>query len=117
MMLKASMLQVIPLTTTVWISKGSTYKPANNECWGTAFVFYSMVVICRLTGLKIERKTVHTFFMRHLLFNLRHRAETIFQSNLATRDRPLGFQIAVATLFAIDVLAFIAFCIIKIVSA
>jgi len=54
--------------------------------------------------------------MRHLLFNLRNKAETILQNNLATRDRPLGFQIAVATLFAVDVLAFIAFCIIKIVS-
>jgi len=54
--------------------------------------------------------------MGHLLFNLKHKAETIFQNNLATRDRPLGFQIAVATLFAVDVLAFIAFCIIKIVS-
>jgi len=54
--------------------------------------------------------------MRHLLFNLKHKAETIFQNNLATRDRPRGFQIAVATLFAVDVLAFIAFCIIKMVS-
>jgi hypothetical protein len=55
--------------------------------------------------------------MRHLLFNLRNKAEAVFQNNLATRDRPLGFQIVVATLFAVDVLAFIAFCIIKIVSA
>jgi hypothetical protein len=60
--------------------------------------------------------TVHTSFMRHLLFNLRNKAEAIFQNNLATRDRPFGFQVVVATLFAVDVLAFIAFCIIKIIS-
>jgi hypothetical protein len=54
--------------------------------------------------------------MKNLLFNLRHKAETILQNNTATRDRPLGFQIAVAAIFAIDVIAFIAFCIIKIIS-
>jgi hypothetical protein len=54
--------------------------------------------------------------MKHLLCDLRQKAELILQNNTATKGRPLGFQIAVATLFTIDVVAFIAFCIIKIIS-
>ena len=54
--------------------------------------------------------------MKHLFYNLRDRADFILQNNTATKGRPLGFQIVVATLFTIDVVAFIAFCIIKIIS-
>jgi len=54
--------------------------------------------------------------MRSIFFNLRHKAEVIFQNNTATKDRPLGFQIIVAALFTIDLVAFVAFCIIKIIS-
>jgi hypothetical protein len=54
--------------------------------------------------------------MKNLLCTLRHKADFILQNNTATKGRPLGFQIAVATIFTIDVVAFITFCIIKIVS-
>jgi len=54
--------------------------------------------------------------MKNLLYTLRHKAGLILQNNTATKGRPLGFQIAVATIFTIDVVAFIAFCIIKIVT-
>ena len=54
--------------------------------------------------------------MKNFLYTLRHKADFIFENNTATKGRPFGFQIAVATLFTVDVLAFIAFCIIKIVS-
>jgi hypothetical protein len=54
--------------------------------------------------------------MKNLLYTLRHKADLILQNNTATKGRPLGFQIAVATIFTIDVVAFIAFCIIKIVT-
>jgi hypothetical protein len=54
--------------------------------------------------------------MKHLIYTLRHKAGFILQNNTATKGRPLGFQIAVVTLFAIDVIAFIAFCIIKMIS-
>jgi hypothetical protein len=54
--------------------------------------------------------------MKHILDNLRHRADFILQNNTATKDRPLGFQIAIVTLFTIDLVAFVAFCIIKITS-
>jgi hypothetical protein len=54
--------------------------------------------------------------MKHLFYTLRHKADLIFQNNIATKDRPLSFQIMVAALFTIDVIAFISFCIIKIVS-
>jgi hypothetical protein len=54
--------------------------------------------------------------MKHLMYNLRHKAVLILQNNTATKGRPLGFQIAVVTLFTIDVIAFIAFCILKIIT-
>jgi len=54
--------------------------------------------------------------MKSLIYTIRHKADFILQNNTATKGRPLGFQIVVATLFTIDVVAFITFCIIKIVS-
>jgi len=57
-----------------------------------------------------------TFFMKNLLYALRNKADFNLQNYTATKDRPLGFQIAVATIFTIDVAAFITFCIIKFVS-
>jgi len=54
--------------------------------------------------------------MKQFIYTLRHKADFILQNNTATKGRPLGFQIAVITLFTIDVIAFIAFCIIKIIS-
>lgn len=60
---------------------------------------------------------VSTFWsMKNLLYTFRHKADLILQNNTATKGRPLGFQIAVATIFAIDVVAFVTFCIIKIIS-
>jgi hypothetical protein len=55
--------------------------------------------------------------MKHVFFTLRHKAEIILQNNTATKDRPLGFQILVATLFAVDVMVFVTFCIIKMIEA
>jgi len=54
--------------------------------------------------------------MKNFLCSLRDKADFLLENNTATKGRPLGFQIVVATLFAIDVVAFIAFCIIKIIS-
>lgn len=54
--------------------------------------------------------------MKHLFFSLKHKAEVILQNNTATKGRPFGFQIIVATLFTIDVVAFIVFCILKMIS-
>jgi len=54
--------------------------------------------------------------MKHLLYTLRHKADSILENNTATKGRPLGFQIAVITIFTVDVVAFITFCIIKIIS-
>jgi len=54
--------------------------------------------------------------MKHILYNLRLRADLILRNNTATKDRPLGFQIAVVTLFTVDVIAFITFFILKIAS-
>jgi hypothetical protein len=54
--------------------------------------------------------------MKQIFFSLRQKADLILKNTTATRDRPLGFQIAVAALFTIDLIAFISFCIIKIIS-
>jgi hypothetical protein len=54
--------------------------------------------------------------MKHIIYTLRHKADLMLENNTATRGRPLGFQIAVVTLFTIGLIAFIAFCIIKIIS-
>jgi len=54
--------------------------------------------------------------MKQFIYTLRHKAVLILQNNTATKGRPLGFQIAVITLFTIDVVAFITFCIIKMIS-
>lgn len=54
--------------------------------------------------------------MKDFIYALRDKADFILQNNTATKNRPLGFQIAVATLFTIDVVAFITFCVIKIIS-
>ena len=67
-------------------------------------------------GLEIAICFFQLSAMKNLLYTVRHKADFIFQNNTATKGRPLGFQIAVATIFTIDVVAFITFCIIKIVS-
>jgi len=54
--------------------------------------------------------------MKRILDNLKHTADLILQNNTATRGRPLGFQIAVVTLFTVDVIAFITFFILKLTS-
>lgn len=54
--------------------------------------------------------------MKHFIYTLRDKADFILQNNTATKGRPLGFQIIVATLFTVEVIAFITFCVIKIVS-
>jgi hypothetical protein len=82
----------------------------NENCWG----WFAKRGI--FTGLNIVIRFVQLSAMKNLLYTLRDRADSIFQNNIATKGRPLGFQIAVATIFAIDVVAFITFCIIKIVS-
>ena len=67
-------------------------------------------------GLEIVIRFVQLSAMKNLLYALGHKADFILKNNTATKGRPLGFQIAVATIFTIDVVAFITFCIIKIVS-
>ena len=51
--------------------------------------------------------------MKQMLYNLRHKAEIVLEESTATKGRPVGFKIIVATLFTVDVVAFITFCIIK----
>jgi hypothetical protein len=51
--------------------------------------------------------------MKQMLYTLRHKAEIVLEESIATKGRPAGFKIIVATLFAVDVIAFITFCIIK----
>jgi len=51
--------------------------------------------------------------MKEMLYELRHKAELVLEESVATKGRPRSFKIVVATLFTIDVIAFITFCIIK----
>lgn len=64
-------------------------------------------------ALKLRTLSYQTLFMKHILFSLRQKADLILQKTTATRDRPLGFQIAVVAIFTIDLIAFISFCVIK----
>jgi len=54
--------------------------------------------------------------MKQFIHTLRQKAGILLQNSTATRGRPLSFQIAVAALFTIDVLAFVSFFIIKIMT-
>ena len=54
--------------------------------------------------------------MKQLFFTLKHKAEIVLKNNTATKGRPLKFQIIVAAFFAIDVVAFITLCVIKMFS-
>ncbi|HEY0432871.1 MAG TPA: hypothetical protein VGC95_03320 [Chitinophagaceae bacterium] len=47
---------------------------------------------------------------------LRRHAALLLDRSVATRGRPLSFQIAVATFFTIDLIGFVAFCVIKFVA-
>ena len=51
--------------------------------------------------------------MKQMLYDLRHNVELVLEESVATKGRPKSFKIIVATLFTIDVVAFITFCIIK----
>ena len=54
--------------------------------------------------------------MKEMFYELKHKAELVLEESVATKGRPLGFKIAVAALFTIDIIAFITFCIIKLVA-
>ena len=54
--------------------------------------------------------------MKQMLYELRHKAELVLEESTATKGRSTGFKIVVATIFTIDILAFITFCIIKLIS-
>jgi hypothetical protein len=54
--------------------------------------------------------------MKEMFYELKHKAEMAFEESMATKGRPMSFKIVVATLFTIDVVAFITFCIIKLVA-
>ena len=51
--------------------------------------------------------------MKEMFYELKHKAELVLEESVATKGRPWGFKIVVVTLFTIDVIAFITFCIIK----
>ena len=51
--------------------------------------------------------------MKEMLYQLKHKAELVLEESVATKGRPIGFKIMVATLFTLDIIAFITFCIIK----
>jgi len=52
--------------------------------------------------------------MKEMFYELKHKAELVLEESVATKGRSTGFKIVVATIFAIDVIAFITFCVIKI---
>jgi hypothetical protein len=54
--------------------------------------------------------------MKHMFYELRHKAELVLEESTATKGRPLSFKIVVVTIFTIDVIAFITFSIIKLIS-
>jgi len=54
--------------------------------------------------------------MKEMLYELKHKAELVLDESVATKGRPKSFKIIVAALFAIDVIAFITFCIIKLIA-
>jgi len=83
-----------------------------HQLWNYQIINWQRAI---LAGLKIAIRFVQLSTMKNLFYTLRHKADFILQNNTATKGRPLGFQIAVATIFAIDV-AFITFCVIKIVT-
>jgi hypothetical protein len=54
--------------------------------------------------------------MKQMLYELRHKAELVLEESAATKGRSRSFKIVVATIFTIDIAAFITFCIIKLIS-
>jgi len=54
--------------------------------------------------------------MKQMLYDLRHNVELVLEESVATKGRPKSFKIIVTTLFTIDVVAFITFCIIKLIA-
>jgi hypothetical protein len=54
--------------------------------------------------------------MKHFFCTLRQRADLILENSTATKDRPWGFQMLVVALFAVDIVAVVALCVIKIIS-
>jgi hypothetical protein len=69
-----------------------------------------------LSGPKIEHGYLSNFSMKQIFYILRHKADLLLQNSTATRGRPLSFQIVVAALFTIDLIAFISFCVMKLIS-
>lgn len=66
------------------------------------------------TGLIIEKRNfLNPPLMKQMLYDLKHNVELVLEESAATKGRPRNFKIVVATLFTIDVIAFITFCIIK----
>jgi hypothetical protein len=75
---------------------------------------YSLKFLPPATGLIIGyRDFLNHRLMKEMFYELKHKAELVLDESVATKGRPRSFKIVVAALFAIDVIAFITFCIIK----